>query len=61
MVVLLAKQLSLTWFDVNGSNLHSDCQKRVQNVAIEGNISHIKNFLILCTQLVLCMDCQFLK
>ena len=61
MVVLLAKQLSLTWFDENGSKLHNDCQKRLQNVAIAGNTSHIKNFLILCTQLVLCMDCQFMK
>ena len=26
-----------------------------------GNTSHIKIFLILCIQLVLCMDCQFMK
>ena len=29
--------------------------------AIAGYTSHIKIFLILCTQLVLCMDCQFMK
>ena len=29
--------------------------------AIAGNTSHIKIFLILCIQLVLCMECQFMK
>ena len=29
--------------------------------AIAGNTSHIKIFLILCIQFVLCMDCQFMK
>ena len=29
--------------------------------AVAGNTSHIKIFLILCIQFVLCMDCQFMK
>ena len=29
--------------------------------AVAGNTSHIKIFLILCIQFVLCMDCQFKK
>ena len=29
--------------------------------AIAGNTSHIKIILILCIQLVLCMDCKFMK
>ena len=29
--------------------------------AIAGNTSHIKIFLIVCIQFVLCMDCQFMK
>ena len=29
--------------------------------AISGTTSHIEIFLILCIQLVLCMDCQFMK
>ena len=29
--------------------------------AFAGNASHIKIFLILCIQFVLCMDCQFMK
>ena len=28
---------------------------------IAGNTSHIKIFLIVCIQFVLCMDCQFMK
>ena len=28
---------------------------------IAGNASHIKIFLTLCIQFVLCMDCQFMK
>ena len=29
--------------------------------AIAGKTSHIKIFLIVCIQFVLCMDCQFMK
>ena len=29
--------------------------------AVAGNTSHIKIFLIFCIQVVLCMDCQFMK
>ena len=29
--------------------------------ATAGNTSHIKIFLILCIQFVLCLDCQFMK
>ena len=28
---------------------------------VAGNTSHIKIFLILCIQFVLCMNCQFMK
>ena len=30
-------------------------------MAVAGNTSHIKIFLILCIQFVLCMNCQFMK
>ena len=42
MVVLLAKQLSRTRFDENGSNVHNDCLKRVQ----QADINYIFGLLI---------------
>ena len=50
-VVLLAKQLSRTWFDANGANLQNDCLKRVQNVDITKylNSSYMIIWLLMLT------------